>query len=133
LRKRVKVEFQDNKGIKYTLAVEGKLSRDKVMKFVELMELMDGPIETEYNTAPDTNTFLGKILQLIETSFPGSDFSSSDLAREYEEKHNELVRLSTISTYLARLAERGYLKRQKFSNSWIYRRVYLRADSLSSK
>ena len=125
MRKKVKIEFQDQRGTKYTLSVEGALSREKVMKMMDMMELMDGAPDTMERPAPDTGTTFGRIMELIETSYTGKDFASPDLAREYEEKYNEPIPLSTVATYLSRLVDRGTLKRQKFSNSWIYRRVYL--------
>ena len=40
VRKRVKVEFQDESGTKYSLAVEGRVSREKVLKIMDLMDLV---------------------------------------------------------------------------------------------
>jgi len=37
LQKKVKVEFQDDNGARYTLAVEGRVSREKVLKILDLM------------------------------------------------------------------------------------------------
>jgi hypothetical protein len=133
LQRKVKVEFQDEDGTRYTLAAEGKLTRRKVMKIMDLMDIVDSqPAEVE---APptDTTTFFGKLLNLIDTSFPGVEFSSSDIAGAFEEKYNQPIPLSTVATYLARLVDRGVLKRQKFSNSWVYRRVYVPADRLPVK
>ena len=131
MRKKVRVEFQDGNGTKYTLSVQGILTRDKVAKLVELMELMDAPVDMSRQPIPNEHTSFGKLQSLIESEFAANDFSSSDLARIYEEKYNQPVKLSTISTYLTRLTERGFLKRQRFSNSWIYRKVYLHPEAVS--
>ena len=130
LRKRVKIELQDEEGTKYTLALEGKLSREKVMKVMDLMEMINVPLEDDRALTPSQDTFFGKLYNLIETSFPGSEFSSSDVAREFEEKYGLPVRLATVSTYLSRLADKNHLRREKFGNSWVYRRVYLKAPQL---
>lgn len=95
------------------------------------MELMDAPIDMSLQPVPDEQTFFGKLHTLINSEFATNDFSSSDLARVYEEKHNQPVKIATVSTYLSRLVERGYLKRQRFSNSWVYRRVYLHQEAVS--
>jgi hypothetical protein len=124
LRKRVKVEFQDDSGTKYTLAVEGRLSREKVLKIMDLMELVDGSAQMEQPNVDQSTTF-GRVFKIIQTSYSGKEFSTADIAREYEELHNEPIGLSTISTYLSRMCERGQLRRQKFGNSWVYRQVYL--------
>jgi hypothetical protein len=132
LRKRIKIEIEDEEGTRYTLALEGKVSRDKLMKAVDMLEIMDVPMDHSYR-APDQGTFLGKMMILLETEFAAGDFSSSDVARGFEEKYNQPVKLSTVSTYLARLTDKQYIKRERFGNSWVYRRVYLRTDQLAER
>jgi len=55
------------------------------------------------------------------------------VAREFEDKYGQPVKLSTISTYLARLADKQYIKRERFGNSWVYRRVYLKPAQLAER
>jgi hypothetical protein len=126
MKKRVKIELEDDDGTKYTLALEGRVSREKLMKAVDMLEVMDVPLEHNHPKPPDEGTFFGKVMILLETSFSAGDFSSADVSREFEEKYNQPVRLSTISTYLSRLAERQYIRRERFGNSWVYRRAYLK-------
>ena len=126
MRKRVKIELQDEEGTKYTLALEGKLSREKVMKVMDLMEMINVPVEDGHGSTPNQDTFFGKLYNLIETAFPGGEFSSSDVAQEFEERYGLPVRLATVSTYLSRLADRNHLRRERFGNSWVYRRNYLK-------
>ncbi len=133
MRKRVKIELQDEEGTKYTLALEGKLSKEKVMKVMELMEMINVPVEDDQGPAPSQDTFFGKLYRLIETSFPGGEFSSSDVAQEFEERYGLPVRLATVSTYLSRLADKNHLRREKFGNSWVYRRVYLKTPQLADR
>ena len=132
MRKRIKIELEDEEGTKYTLALEGAVSRDKLMKAMDMLEVMDVPLEPS-RRAPDEGTFFGKVQALLETTFAAGDFSSSDVAREFEDKYGQLVKLSTISTYLARLAEKRYLKRERFGNSWVYRRVYLKPTQVAER
>jgi hypothetical protein len=132
LRKRVKVEFQDDRGTKYSLAVEGRISREKVLKIIDLMELVEGNDAIEEPSPSDSSSF-GRVLKIIDTSYLGKEFSSADIARDYEETYNEPIGLSTVSTYLSRFAEKGSLKRQKFGNSWVYRRVHLAPNQMTLK
>lgn len=133
LRKRIKIELEDEDGTKYTLALEGKVSRDKLMKAAEMLEIMDVPLEAGRERPADQSTFFGRIQGLIDTAFAAGDFSSSDVAREFEEKFNRPVRLSMVSTYLSRLVEKDYLRREKFGNSWVYRRAYLKTGQLAER
>jgi hypothetical protein len=132
LRKRVKIELEDEEGTKYTLALEGVVSRDKLMKAMDMLEIMDVPLDHAAR-APDQGTFFGRVQTLLETTFAAGDFSSSDVAREFEERYGQPVKLSTISTYLARLADRQYVKRERFGNSWVYRRAYLKPAQIAEK
>ena len=132
MRKRIKIELEDDEGTKYTLALEGAVSRDKLMKAMDVLEVMDMPLEHSPRS-PDQGTFFGKVQTLLETTFAAGDFSSSDVAREFEDKYGQPVKLSTISTYLARLADRQYIKRERFGNSWVYRRVYLKPAQVAER
>jgi len=132
LRKRIKIEVEDEEGTKYTLALEGTVSRDKLMKAVDMLEIMDIPMDRSRRTL-DEGTFFGKVSCLLETEFATGDFSSSDVARGFEEKYGQPVKLSTISTYLLRLTEKQYIKRERFGNSWVYRRVYLNTSQVAQK
>lgn len=126
LRKKIKIEVEDEDGTRYTLALEGRVSRDKILKAVDMLEVMDVPIDQGEERPVGDGTFYGKVMSLIEAGFSTAEFSSSDVARELDEHFNQPVRLSTVSTYLARLTEKGYLRRERFGNSWVYRRVYVK-------
>ncbi len=131
LRKRVKVEITDEEGTTYSLSLQGKFSQEKVLRMMELMDLLgDQPHNKPQKSEPDQSTTYGKLLKLIESNYSMKEFSSADIARDYEEHNNNPIPLSTVSTYLARLADRGALKRQKFGNSWVYRLSHLPADQL---
>jgi hypothetical protein len=132
LLKRVKFELEDERGRKSFHIVEGPVSRNDLMKTMDALELMDQSLEHTPHPA-DEGTFFGKVQMLLETSFAAGDFSSSDVAREFEDKYSQPVKLSTISTYLARLADKQYIKRERFGNSWVYRRVYLKPTQVAER
>lgn len=133
MRKKIKIELEDEDGTRYTLALEGKVSREKLMKAVDMLDVMDLPLDRGFERPRDGDTFFGKVMTLIDESFAGGDFSSSDVARQFEEKNGKQVRLSTIATYLSRLVEKEYLRREKFGNSWIYRRAFLKPSQLPER
>ncbi|MDV3244634.1 MAG: BlaI/MecI/CopY family transcriptional regulator [Nitrososphaerales archaeon] len=133
MKKKIRIEFEDDEGTKYTLALEGSVSRDKILKAVDMLEVMDVPIDRNIEKPPSEGTFYGKVMTLIENGFSTAEFSSSDVTREFDERYNQPVRLSTVSTYLSRLAEKGYLRRERFGNSWVYRRVYLKGNQVAER
>lgn len=126
MRKKIKIEVDDGDGTKFTLALEGRVSRDKILKAVDMFEAMDVPIDQGVERLASDGTFYGKVMALIEGGFATAEFSSSDVARAFEERYNQPVHLSTVSTYLSRLADKEYLRRDRFGNSWVYRRVYVK-------
>ena len=126
MRKKIKIEVEDEEGTKYTLALEGRVSRDKILKAVDMLDVMDVPIDQGEEKPISEGTFIGKVMTMIEAGFPTAEFSSSDVTRELFERYNQTVRLSTVSTYLARLVEKGYLRRERFGSSWVYRRVFVK-------
>jgi len=133
LRKRVKVEITDEEGTTYSLAVQGRFSQEKVMRMMELVDLLgQGNHSMADTTLANESTTYGRILKLIQTSYQGKDFSSADIARDFEDSQATSIPLSTVSTYLSRLADRGLLKRQKFGNSWVYRLLHLPANQLAT-
>jgi hypothetical protein len=122
LRKRVKVEITDEDGTTYSLALQGKFSQDKVMRMMELLDLLgQGDHNTSHTASPEGSTVYGAMLKLIQSSYSSKEFSSADVARDYEDRQGTPIPLSTVSTYLSRLADKGVLNRQKFGNSWVYR------------
>jgi len=132
LRKRVKVEITDGEGTTYSLAMQGRFSQEKVMRMMELVDLLgQGNHNISDTTLPNESTTYGRIFKLIQTSYQTREFSSADIARDYEDSHASPIPLSTVSTYLSRLVDRGVLKRQKFGNSWVYRLLHLTTDQLA--
>ena len=130
--RRVKFELEDERGRKTFHIVEGPVTRNDLMRSMDALELMDLTAEPQPQT-PNEGTFFGKVQTLLETAFAAGDFSSSDVAREFEEKYGQPVKLSTISTYLSRLADKQHIRRERFGNSWVYRRVYLKPTQIAER
>jgi hypothetical protein len=126
-KKRFKIELEDAEGSKYNLSLEGNISKDKIMKIVEFMDLLNiesnGNSDNEiYNNNKSTPASVGdRIWSLIEGKFPYGGFTSTDILELYEDQYNEPIKLSIISTYLSRYSERGRLARTRQGKEWIYK------------
>ena len=121
-RKRVKFEIMDDNGDKVTLIFEGRLSREKLIQIADLMELYGGLTEQEHVEEEYLeNSKLGKLTRILAKYFPFGYFNSRDVVEAYMTEYREPITLSTASTYLARLAERGYLEKAKSGNQVRYR------------
>ena len=122
-RKKIRIQLDDGEGGKYSLSVEGNVTRDKIIKVFELMDLLDmEKVEGEANL----NSVGSKIWSLVENKFSFGDFTSSNLLEAYEDEFNEPVKLSVISTYLSRFTDRGAPERKRSSREWQYRKMAIK-------
>ena len=122
-RKKIRIQLDDGQGGKYSLSVEGNVTREKIIKVFELMELLDmEKVEDGINI----NSVGSKIWNLVENKFSFGDFTSSELLEAYEDEFNEPVKLSVISTYLSRFTDRGVLERTRNSREWLYRKMAIK-------
>ena len=116
-QKRIRINLEDQEGAKYKFDIEGNVTKDKVLKLFELMDLMN--IEDGQN-APDLDSVGGKIWNIVENSFPAGRFTSSSVLEKYEDEYNEPIKLSVVSTYLARFSSRNRIQRTRIGREWSY-------------
>jgi hypothetical protein len=125
--RKMRVELFDGEGNRYTIAFEGQITRDKALRLLDLVELLGGMPGEGVN--PGTGSTLTgsipsrfeKVHSVIQKSFPLVWFSSREVLSVYEQELKEPVSLSTVSTYLARMANKGLLLRVRESNSLKYK------------
>ena len=127
-KKKIKIQLEDAEGGKYNLSLEGNVSKEKMMKVFELMDLinLDGKSNSGYNDDREIQnknlaSVGSKIWDIIEHKFLYSTFTSSDILEIYEDEYNEPIQLSIISTYLSRYSDRGKLGRSRKGKEWIYK------------
>jgi len=108
--------MEDADGAKYNINLEGNVTREKVLKIFEMMDLMN--IE-EGQGVPDLDSIGGKIWNIIDKHFPVGRFTSSEVLEKYEDEYNIPIKLSVISTYLSRFTLKGRTQRSKTGREWI--------------
>ena len=121
-RKRIRIDLEDSEGAKYNFNLEGNITREKILKIFELMDLMN--IEEEQNT-PNLDSIGAKIWNIIDKFFPVGKFTSSKIQENYEDEYNEPIKLATISTYLSRYNTKGRIERAKNGREWTYQTIKL--------
>ena len=125
--RKMRVELFDSDGNRYTIAFEGQVTRDKALRLLDLVELLGGaPGENPAITTgtPMQNKVLSrfeKVQIVIQKNFPLVWFSSKDIQSIYEQELKEPVSLSTVSTYLSRMATKGMLLRTGGQNNLKYK------------
>lgn len=123
-KRKFKIELEDAEGSKYNLSLEGNVSKEKIMKIVEFMDLLN--IESNGNGEGETlarapASVGDRIWSLVEGKFHYGGFTSTDILELYEDQYNEPIKLSIISTYLSRYSDRGRLTRNRQGKEWVYK------------
>ncbi len=116
-RKRIRIDLEDSDGAKYNFSLEGNVTREKMLKIFELMNLIN--IE-EPETSAQLDSIGAKIWHVIDKNFPIGKFTSSMILEKYEDEYEEPIKLSVISTYLSRFAVKGRVVREKQGKEWAY-------------
>ncbi len=121
-KKRIRIDMEDSDGAKYDIKIEGNVTREKVLKIFEMMDLMN--IE-EGPEALNLDSTGSKIWNIVDRHFPVGRFTSSTILEKYEDEYNEPIKLSIISTYLSRFANKNRIVRSKTGRAWTYQTIRL--------
>src|SRR4030066_1635167 len=125
--KKMRIELFDGEGNRYTVAFEGQITRDKALRLLDLVELLGGMPNEPANQrvgqslAGESTSRIEKVRSIIQKNFPLIWFSSRDVQSVYEQELKEPVSLSTVSTYLARMTNKGLLLRVGENNRLKYK------------
>ena len=111
--RRFKLEFYDDSGVRHSITVDGQITREKVGKLLDLVEIMAGsPRATATASALSASPRkFDRLASAIISRLREKNFTASDAKKEFETSFSEKIPLSTVSTYLVRLVERGVLER----------------------
>ena len=113
--------MEDADGARYDIKLEGNVTRDKVLKIFEMMDLMN--IEEEEEKSVKMDSIGSKIWHIVDKFFPMGKFTSTNILEKYEDEFNEPVKLSVISTYLSRFTSKGKVERIRTGREWTYQSI----------
>jgi len=119
--RRMKVEVYDESGNRYVISFEGRVTRDKALKILDIVELLGGMPVGEPIQYPQDVSKIEKVLLVVKKNFPIAWFSAREVQEAYERETGEPISLSAVSTYLSRLANKGILIRIKKANRVSFR------------
>ncbi|MGI0064041.1 MAG: hypothetical protein ACREAL_04130 [Nitrosopumilaceae archaeon] len=118
--KRIRIDIEDAEGANYNLNLTGNITREKVLKAFEFLDLMN--IEDAHDS-PHLDSIGAKIWHIVDKFFPMGKFTSSTILEKYEDEYNEPIKLSIISTYLSRFTEKGKIERARTGREWTYQNL----------
>lgn len=122
--KRIRVEVLDDSGSRYTITLEGgRITREKAVRILDLVELLGGVSGdvAEPKIGMSKLSKFNQVKLITERHFPVVWFSSKEVQSVYERQLKKPITLSTVSTYLSRMADRGLLIKSENGNRRRYR------------
>ena len=119
-KKRIRIDMEDSDGARYDIKLEGNVTKDKILKIFEMMDLMNIEEEQEPTNMDSVGS---KISNIVDKLFPMGKFTSTNILEKYEDEYNEPVKLSIISTYLSRFATKGRVNRTRTGREWTYQTI----------
>ena len=99
-KKKIKIEVEDSEGGKYNLSLEGNMSKEKLLKVFDFMDQLNKGArkgetlgyDSEMNKHESLTSLSSKIWNIIESKFPFTSFTSSDIQEMYKEEHSEPIK-----------------------------------------
>jgi hypothetical protein len=123
--RKMRIELFDNEGNRYTISFEGRVTREKALRLLDLVELLGGVPGEERTSEVSTRTGelskYAKVHLIIRKHFPLIWFASKEVQSVYEHELKEPICLSTIATYLSRMVDRRILVKMRGSRHLKYR------------
>jgi len=119
-KKRIRIDMEDSDGARYDIKLEGNVTKDKILKIFEMMDLMNIEEEQEPTNMDSVGS---KISNIVDKFFPMGKFTSTNILEKYEDEYNEPIKLSIISTYLARFTAKGRVNRIRTGREWTYQTI----------
>jgi hypothetical protein len=119
-KKRIRIDMEDSDGARFDIKIEGNVTREKVLKIFEMMDLMNIEEEREPTNMDSVGS---KIWHIVDKFFPMGKFTSTTVLEKYEDEFNEPVKLSVISTYLSRFSSKGRIDRVRTGREWTYQTI----------
>ena len=107
-------------GARYDIKLEGNVTKDKILKIFEMMDLMNIEEEQEPTNMDSVGS---KIWNIIDKFFSIGKFTSTNILEKFEDEFNEPVKLSVISTYLSRFSSKGRVDRTRTGREWTYQTI----------
>jgi len=124
--RKVRVDVFDTEGNRYSISFEGQVTRDKALRLLDIVELLGGMPGGSNPGAGSTIPVnelskYDKVRIIVQRHFPVVWFSSREIQSVYEQELKEPITLSTVATYLSRMATKGVVLKTGSSNNLRYK------------
>ena len=119
--RRFKLEFYDDEGVRHAITIDGHITREKVGKLLDLVEMMAGTPKATASALSISPRKFDRLASTIISGLKDRSFTATEAKKSFESVFPERIQLSTVSTYLVRLVDRGVLDRTITGRAVTYR------------
>ena len=119
--RRFKLEFYDAEGVRHAITIDGQITREKVGKLLDLVEVMAGTPRATASALSVSPHKFDRLASMIVSALKDRSFTATDAKKAFEISFPEKIPISTVSTYLTRLADRGVLDRTETGRAVSYK------------
>ena len=119
--RRFKLEFYDDEGVRHAITIDGQITREKVGKLLDLVEVMAGKPRATVSALSISPYKFDRLASMIVSSLKDKSFTALEAKKGFERSFSETIPISTVSTYLSRLSDRGILERTAAGRTVSYR------------
>jgi hypothetical protein len=119
--RRFKLEFYDDEGVRHAITIDGQITREKVGKLLDLVEVMAGTPRATASALSASPYKFDRLASTIISGLKDKSFTATDAKKAFEISFSEKIPISTVSTYLTRLADRGVLDRMESGRTVSYK------------
>src|SRR5207245_3253901 len=107
--RRFKLEFYDDEGVRQSITLDARVTREDVGKLLHLVEVMAGTPRGTASALSISPRKFDRLASTIISDLKQREFTASDAKKAFETSFTEKITLTNVSTYLVRLAARGVL------------------------
>jgi DNA-binding transcriptional ArsR family regulator len=97
--------------VRHAITIDGQITREKVGKLLDLVEVMAGTPRATASALGLSPHKFDRLASAIISELKDRNFTASDAKKAFETSFAEKIPISTVSTYLTRLTDRGVLDR----------------------
>ncbi len=119
--RRFKLEFYDDDGVRHAITIDGQITREKVGKLLDLVEIIAGKPRATGSALGLSPHKFDRLASAIISSLKDKNCTALEAKKSFETSFSEAIPISTVSTYLSRLSDRGMLERTTSGRTVCYK------------
>src|SRR5207245_8918433 len=98
--RRLKLEFYDNDGVRHSVTVDGPVSREKIGKLLDLVEIMSGGPKMASVALGSSPHKYDRLARLIVTQMKHEEIQAAQVNKKSAEEYRDSITLRKVSTYV---------------------------------